>query len=242
MPRYFILLLSFGCSDYEVSPIEREEEKSWFEEASESYQDDFDPDARPEDDGDDVQAGEQEEVEEDTGTWEWPADDGDEEDANPVPAPDDEDDEPPSDDAPPPETDSGPDDGSHDDPPPSDEGGPESGAPSGGSASASVPASGEIVITELMIHPQATDDAQGEWVEIHNPTSGWLDLTGSMLVDRGVDAVEIEPVSLDATTDQPAEPERPSARERRLKRDPWRSGFILDSRQGLLVPLSPGIP
>jgi hypothetical protein len=61
-------------------------------------------------------------------------------------------------------------------------------------------------------------------------------------MDPQVAAGEIEPVSLDATTDQPAQPERPSARERRLKRDPWRSGFILDSRQGLLVPLSPGIP
>ena len=46
MPRLLILLLSFGCSDYEVSRIQKAEEKSWFEETSDQYQDGFDPDTR----------------------------------------------------------------------------------------------------------------------------------------------------------------------------------------------------
>ena len=54
MPRLLILLLSFGCSDYEVSRIQKAEEKSWFEETSDQYQDGFDPDTRPEDDEDDA--------------------------------------------------------------------------------------------------------------------------------------------------------------------------------------------
>ena len=49
MTRILPLVLSLGCSDYEVSRIEQAEEKSWFEETSESYQDDFDPSSSSED-------------------------------------------------------------------------------------------------------------------------------------------------------------------------------------------------
>ena len=51
-----------------------------------------------------------------------------------------------------------------------------------------------MVITELLIDPVATDDAEGEWVEIRNTSDAWLDMTGSFLADRGVDGVTIEGV------------------------------------------------
>ena len=191
MPRLLILLLSFGCSDYEVSRIEQAEEKSWFEETSDAYQDGFDPDTRP-DDTEDAPSEDEVEADEDTGMWDSPDDDDDSDEEEPAPPPEDADDSP-EDEEPPADPD--PDDAPHDDSPADSGSGHGSGAPSGGPASASVPTPGAVVITELMIHPQATDDAQGEWVEIHNSTSSWVDLTGSMLADRGVDAVEIEPVS-----------------------------------------------
>ena len=192
MPRLLILLLSFGCSDYEVSRIQKAEEKSWFEETSDQYQDGFDPDTRPEDDEDDATPAESDD---DTGGWEWPEDD---EDSEPAPAPEDDDSDESEDDVPPgPGADPDPesDDTPHDDGPSGHHDDPGTGAPSGGPTSASVPTPGSVVITELMIHPQATEDAQGEWVEILNSTSTWLDLSGSLLADRGVDAVEIESVS-----------------------------------------------
>jgi hypothetical protein len=60
--------------------------------------------------------------------------------------------------------------------------------------------------------------------------------------DRQVAAAEREPVSLNRETDRAPRAQQPSARERRLSRDPWRSGFDVDPRQGLLTPLSPGVP
>jgi hypothetical protein len=52
-----------------------------------------------------------------------------------------------------------------------------------------------LVITELMIHPRASDDAVGEWVELRNVSGDWLDLDEHRLADRGVDDVEIQPMS-----------------------------------------------
>jgi hypothetical protein len=191
MTRILPLVLSLGCSDYEVSRIEKAEEKSWFEETSESYQDDFNPTSPSEDrleEDDDQEDAEDVEEELDTGSWTPPQDDSEDDDA---PESDDGEDDPDDDDL---TTDPDPDSSPDEDPStdsPEDHG---TGTPSGGSASATVPSPGAVVITELMIYPQATDDAQGEWVELYNATGAWLDLTGSMLVDRGVDAVEIEPV------------------------------------------------
>ncbi len=184
MPRFLIILLSFGCSDYEISRIEKAEKKSWSEETSDGYQSGFNPHADTEDEEEEVPA---EEIQDDTGMWDVP-----DEDDEHQPSPDSEDDDSSEDEDTP--SDPSPDDPPHEDPPADPDEGPGSGAPSGGPASASMPTPGSVVITEVMIHPQVTDDAQGEWVEIHNATGSWLDLTGSMLVDRGVDAVEIEPV------------------------------------------------
>lgn|GEM_PF-1869460 len=194
MHRYLILLLSFGCSDYEVNRIEQADDASWFEETSDQYQDGFDSDSRTEDDDEDAPS-DQDDVEDDTGMWDVPDEDDGEHETESTPDDDDhhsDDDEPSSDsdsEDPPHE------DPPHGDPPTDSDDDHGSSSPSGGPASASSPAPGAVVITELMIHPQATDDAQGEWVEIYNSTGSWVDLTGSMLVDRGVDAVEIEPVS-----------------------------------------------
>ncbi len=71
MTRILPLVLSLGCSDYEVSRIEQAEEKSWFEETSESYQDDFDPSSSSEDtpeQDDDHEDGEDVDEVFDTGT------------------------------------------------------------------------------------------------------------------------------------------------------------------------------
>lgn len=49
------------------------------------------------------------------------------------------------------------------------------------------PERGEIVISELMIDPDATSDRSGEWVEIRNTGSALLDLSEHVLFDGGVD-------------------------------------------------------
>ena len=69
----------------------------------------------------------------------------------------------------------------------------------GGSASPRAPFPGEIVITELLINPVATDDAHGEWVELRNVSSSWINMAGAVLADLGVDAVEIDGVSSGST-------------------------------------------
>ena len=181
-------------------PAFRAEEKSWFEETSDQYQDGFDPDSDPEDDEDDAAPTE---TDDDTGGWEWPEDD---EDSEPAPAPEDDDSDESEDDVPPgPDADPDPesDDTPHDDGPSGHHDDPGTGAPSGGPTSASVPTPGSVVITELMIHPQATEDAQGEWAEIQLDQHP-VDLSGSLLADRGVDAVEIEPVSAGSSSSSPA--------------------------------------
>jgi len=64
-----------------------------------------------------------------------------------------------------------------------------------GPTSARLSGVGELVVTELMIHPESTDDAVGEWVEIRNVSGDWLSFAGHRLGDRGVDDVVVSPVS-----------------------------------------------
>lgn len=53
------------------------------------------------------------------------------------------------------------------------------------------PAAGEVVFTELLVAPLATDDAHGEWVELGNLTGDCLDLTGHVVVDEGRNVLEL---------------------------------------------------
>lgn len=55
------------------------------------------------------------------------------------------------------------------------------------------PEAGELVISELMIDPEATSDRLGEWVELYNGGSHWVDLSGHRLADDGVDDHAIQP-------------------------------------------------
>jgi len=48
-----------------------------------------------------------------------------------------------------------------------------------------VPRQGEILITEIMVNPEAVSDANGEWFEIWNPTDQDLLLNGLILKDAG---------------------------------------------------------
>jgi len=47
------------------------------------------------------------------------------------------------------------------------------------------PSVGEIVITEVMANPEAVSDANGEWIELFNPTARELQLNGLILKDDG---------------------------------------------------------
>ncbi len=47
------------------------------------------------------------------------------------------------------------------------------------------PLAGEIVITEIMVNPEAVSDTNGEWVEIYNSTNRSLLLNGLILKDAG---------------------------------------------------------
>lgn len=49
----------------------------------------------------------------------------------------------------------------------------------------SAPRQGEILITEIMVNPEAVSDANGEWVEIWNSTDHDLLLNGVILKDAG---------------------------------------------------------
>ncbi|MEC7949552.1 MAG: lamin tail domain-containing protein [Myxococcota bacterium] len=53
------------------------------------------------------------------------------------------------------------------------------------------PDAGEMVISEIMIDPDATTDRLGEWVELENGSSDWINLAGHRLADEGVDDHEI---------------------------------------------------
>ena len=64
-----------------------------------------------------------------------------------------------------------------------------------GAPTARGPGPGEVIFTELMIYPRFADDSVGEWFELRNVGSVWMDLAGYRLADRGVDDTEIVPVS-----------------------------------------------
>ncbi len=57
------------------------------------------------------------------------------------------------------------------------------------------PHSGDVLINELMINPEAVLDKHGEWIELYNPTDAWLSLEGLRLADQGVDDIEIQAAS-----------------------------------------------
>ncbi len=44
-------------------------------------------------------------------------------------------------------------------------------------------AAGDVILSEIMANPEALDDSVGEWIEIYNPTTRALDLTGCTLTD-----------------------------------------------------------
>lgn len=55
------------------------------------------------------------------------------------------------------------------------------------------PGADEVVITEIMQNPNATDDSVGEYIELHNPTAGTVQLQGCAVDDgAGADAFGID--------------------------------------------------
>ncbi|MCP4808018.1 MAG: lamin tail domain-containing protein [Proteobacteria bacterium] len=85
------------------------------------------------------------------------------------------------------------DGGSSDDPDEGNGGGSdETEEPGSSRDSARAPKRGEVVINELLIDPDGVSDADGEWVELWNVGSAWVDLEGARLADEGVDDIEIE--------------------------------------------------
>lgn len=48
-----------------------------------------------------------------------------------------------------------------------------------------VTATSPIIINELMINPDAVTDANGEWIELYNPTANSIDLDGCVVKDNG---------------------------------------------------------
>ena len=45
------------------------------------------------------------------------------------------------------------------------------------------PTPGSVIVNELMIHPNAVVDANGEWIELYNTTGDWIDLRGTVVSD-----------------------------------------------------------
>ena len=174
-----MLMLALGCTDYEVSTIRRREATNWFDAQSDDYRSGLESEATDTGEALDTGAWSGGDAEQD-GNEDWPDpwEDDDESD-------DDSHGEAPG------------ADGSAEAPNPdaAGEGSSDSGVSSGsGAFSARMPWVGDLVITELMIHPQSSDDADGEWVELRNMTGDWLDISGHRLSDRGVDNVAIEAV------------------------------------------------
>jgi len=59
------------------------------------------------------------------------------------------------------------------------------------------PAVGQVVISELMVDPDAVYDKYGEWVELANLTPAWISLEGVTLSDEGVDGVTLTGILLE---------------------------------------------
>lgn len=55
-----------------------------------------------------------------------------------------------------------------------------------------VPDVGEVIVNEIMSDPDAVNDSDGEWVELHNTTSKTLVLTGLVVKDAGADKFAID--------------------------------------------------
>ena len=176
-----LLLLATACTDYEVHSLKNVGRANWYDDASERYRGELDG----------LDTG----WEEDTGLMDVG------EAIVPEGSPDDL----------PPEDGSEGSDEYGDDSSSTDDDSSDDGASSGSSGSGTTPGTGsggtttpgsargpgpgEMIFTELMIHPRATDDSQGEWVELRNVGTAWVDLADHQLGDRGVDGVEIVPVS-----------------------------------------------
>ncbi|MFT5585853.1 MAG: hypothetical protein ACI9VR_003446 [Cognaticolwellia sp.] len=63
-----------------------------------------------------------------------------------------------------------------------------------GPDSARTPRPGELLVHELMINPSAVSDGQGEYTELRNLSTDWLDLAGVALADDDVDLSELQQV------------------------------------------------
>ncbi len=186
MRRTWLFLMMSSCMEYDMHSIDQD--ASFFDKVRR-------PDAAIDDEG--LDTGES------SGTPDDPSQPDDEPGAEPETDPSDESDEDWDDvesdtgfdmeeeDDPDPD-DPDPDDPDDDAPPDPDP------APGETASTARLPSIGEMVITELMIHPRAVDDAVGEWVEIENTTSAWIDLSGHRLGDGGVDDTEIDAVAADS--------------------------------------------
>ena len=185
-----LLLLSIACSDYEVRTLAAPEETNWFDEASDRYRDNLLA----------------HENESDTGASTELDEDDPEEPPN-HPLDEDHDREEETDNEPLEEQEEIPD-ATHDD---ADEAEPEWEEMDPGEEDTGVaydpgivpgwargPGPGEVIVSELMIHPLVTDDNVGEWVELRNVGSVWMDLAGHRLADRGVDDTEIMPTFTDS--------------------------------------------
>jgi len=51
---------------------------------------------------------------------------------------------------------------------------------------------GDLVITEIMQNPNAVNDGDGEWFEIHNPTNKYLNLYGLVVSDADSDSFTVD--------------------------------------------------
>jgi hypothetical protein len=55
------------------------------------------------------------------------------------------------------------------------------------SASPTLAAAGDVVITEIMQNPSAVGDSAGEWFELYNATGSPIDINGWTILDEGID-------------------------------------------------------
>lgn len=66
---------------------------------------------------------------------------------------------------------------------------------------AALPASADLVITEIMQNPSAVYDSNGEWFEVYNPGPGDVDMDGYTISDLGSDSFTIAGTLLVAADD-----------------------------------------
>jgi len=197
------LVLTIACTDYEVHSLQQEQRANWFDEASERYRND----SLRADTG----------LEEDTGFV--GIGDAIVPEGSPGDSSDDRDEGPSNDDT---DADSSDEsDGASEPGDSSDDGWDSTDVPPSGAGSARGPGPGEVIFTELMIYPRATDDNVGEWVELRNVGSVWMDLDGYRLGDRGVDGTDIVAVSEGSLVVAPGEYLTICA-----DADPWENGGV----------------